>query len=463
MNETTKSQSSGTSGCLHRIFQSIFPDPIIPKSAQERKRYLLKNLILHFRPATVPEKTLKFSLTWGLGGMAALLIFLQLGTGLLLKFVYEPTPVGAYTSILVLQNEVVFGQLIRNMHHWSANLLVLIVFLHMLRVFFTGAFHAPRQFNWIVGLGLFGLVLMANFTGYLLPYDQLAYWAVTVSTGMLEYIPGIGVQLQEMVRGGSDIGPNTLSIFFAIHTAMVPFGLIILMAFHFWRTRKAGGLVIPRAPQEEIEEKPIRVPTLPNLLVREVVTALVLLAFIMVFAMVFNAPLESKANPGLSPNPTKAPWYFSGIQEMLMHFHPFFSLFIIPILMMIALLSLPYIDYESNTSGVWFASFKGRRTALIAVLAATIVTPLGILADEYIIDFATWMQGVPASISNGLIPFALVLAAIAGFYILIKRRYSVTNNEAIQTIFVLFLTVFLILTVTGIWFRGTGMRLIWPL
>ncbi|MES0447577.1 MAG: cytochrome b N-terminal domain-containing protein, partial [Desulfobacterales bacterium] len=328
-----KSLSSETSGYFHRIFHSIFPDPLIPKSDHERKSYLIKNLILHFRPATVPEKTLKFSLTWGLGGMSALLIFLQLGTGLLLKFVYEPTPVGAYASILTLQNEVVFGQLIRNIHHWGANLLVLVVLLHMLRVFFTGAFHPPRQFNWIIGLGLFGLVLLANFTGYLLPYDQLAYWAVTVATGMLAYIPGIGVLLQEMVRGGSDIGPATLSIFFTIHTAVVPMVLIALMAFHFWRTRKAGGLVIPRAPQEEIESKPVRVPTLPNLLVREVVVALVLLASILLFAMLFNAPLEGKANPGLSPNPTKAPWYFAGIQEMLMHFHPLFALFIIPALM----------------------------------------------------------------------------------------------------------------------------------
>ncbi|UCD91269.1 MAG: cytochrome b N-terminal domain-containing protein [Desulfobacterales bacterium] len=457
-----KSQSSENLGYFHRIFQSIFPDPIIPKSEQERKRYLLKNLILHFRPATIPEKTLKFSLTWGLGGMAVILVLLQFGTGLLLKFVYEPTPVGAYTSILMLQNEVVFGQLIRNMHHWSANLLVLIVFMHMLRVFFTNAFHPPRQFNWIVGLGLFSLVLIANFTGYLLPYDQLAYWAVTVSTGMLEYIPGLGVHLQEMVRGGSDIGPATLSIFFAIHTALVPFGLIILMAFHFWRTRKAGGLVIPRRPQEDIEEKPIRVPTVPNLLVREVVTALVLLAFILVFAMVFNAPLESKANPGLSPNPTKAPWYFTGIQEMLMHFHPSFSLFIIPILMMIALLGLPYIDYESKPSGVWFGSYKGRKMAVVAAITATIATPAGILTDEYLVDLAAWMQGVPAFISNGLIPFVVVLAGSIGFYILIKRKYSATNNEAIQALFVLFLASFIILTATGIWLRGMGMKLMLP-
>jgi len=457
-----KSKSSKTLGYFDRIFQSIFPDPLIPKSEKERKRYPTKNLILHFRPATVPEKTLKFSLTWGLGGMAAMLVLLQFGTGLLLKFVYEPTPVGAYASILVLQNEVVFGQLIRNIHHWSANLLVLIVFLHMLRVFFTGAFHPPREFSWMIGLGLFGLVLIANFTGYLLPYDQLAYWAVTVSTSMLEYLPGIGVLLQEIVRGGSDIGPETLSIFFAIHTAVVPVGLIILMAFHFWRIRKAGGLVIPRSPQEEIEKRPIRVPTLPNLLLREVVVALVLIAFILTFSMLCNAPLGGKANPGLSPNPTKAPWYFVGIQEMLMHFHPIFSLFIIPALMVIALLGIPYYNYQYNTAGIWFVSLTGRKTVLIATVIATVATSVGILADEYIIDFATWMPGLPAAIVNGLIPFLIILAVGAGFFIFMKRKHATTNNEAIQAIFVLILVAFIILTVTGVCFRGPGMALSWP-
>lgn len=454
-------QSSNNSGYFHQIFKSIFPHPLIPKSDLERKRYLIKNLILHFRPATVPEKTLKFTLTWGLGGMAVVLILLQFGTGLLLKFVYEPTPVGAYASILAIENEVVFGQLIRNIHHWSANLLVLIVFLHMLRVFFTGAYHPPRQFNWIIGLGLFGLVLIANFTGYLLPYDQLSYWAVTVATGMLEYIPGIGVQIQKMILGGSDIGPATLSTFFAIHTAVIPLGFIVLMAFHFWRTRKAGGLVIPKLPEEEMEEKPIRVPTLPDLLVREVVTALVLLAFILVFGMVFNAPLEGKANPGLSPNPTKAPWYFMGIQEMLIHLHPLFSIFIMPTLMAIALLGIPYFNYQSNTSGVWFASQTGRRTALIAALTAAIVTPICIFADAYIIDTSAWMPGLPSLIRNGLIPFAIILSVCAGFYIFIKRAYAATNNEATQAVFSLILVAFLILTVTGVWFRGPGMTLSW--
>ena len=447
---------------FQRIRYSIFPGMI--RSVKDRGGYrrFFNSLILHFRPRTVPERTLRLTLTWGLGGMATVLVLLLMGTGVLLKFVYAPFPGSAYESILYLQRNVLFGQLIRNIHHWSGNGLLIVAFLHLLRVYFTGAFHPPRQFNWVIGLGLFFTALLSNFTGYLMPWDQLAFWAITICTGMLEYIPGAGPWLQKLIQGGSEVGPATLSNFYAIHTAILPALFIMLMPFHFWRVRKAGGLVIPHTPEEETETRGESVDTIPNLLLREGVAALVVLAFILVFSMLFNAPLEGKANPGLSPNPTKAPWYFAGIQEMLMHFHPLFSLFIIPVLMMIVLIGLPYIDYQSNTAGVWLASLKGRRMALIAALTATIATPVGILADEYLINFASSMQGLPASIGNGLIPLAFILAGSAGFYILINRRYSATNSEAIQAVFVLFLVTFLILTVTGIWFRGTGMRLMWP-
>lgn len=454
--------SSEAPGIFRRIGQSIFPDPLMPRTDSERKRYLLKNLILHFRPSTVPEKTLRFTLTWGLGGMAAVLALLQIGTGILLKFVYEPTPLAAYASIQSLISDVPFGQLIRNIHHWSANLLVLILFLHMLRVFFTGAFHSPRQFSWIIGLAMFGVVLIANLTGYLLPWDQLAYWAVTVSTGMLEYIPWIGFQLQEMVRGGTDIGPASLRIFFAIHTAVVPIVLVLLMAFHFWRVRKAGGLVIPRAPEEEPDQTPIRLPTVPNLLLREVVAAAVLIAAIFTISVFFNAPLKDPANPGLSPNPTKAPWYFAGLQELLLHVHPIFAVFIIPFFVIVLLLLVPYLKYETNTSGIWFASRTGRHMGIISALIALLMTPILILIDEFIIEPAKWFSGMPSIIGNGLIPFVLLFATILGFYLIMKRRFSSSKNEAIQAVFILLVAALVVLTVTGIWFRGKGMALIFP-
>ncbi|MGD9351026.1 MAG: cytochrome b N-terminal domain-containing protein, partial [Desulfobacterales bacterium] len=301
---------------FQRIRYSIFPGTLQRPAYRERYRNFFNSLILHFRPRNVQQRTLRFTLTWGLGGMAVVLVGMLFATGLMLKFVYQPVPDRAYESIIHLQNNVLFGQLIRNVHHWSGNILLIIVFLHLLRVFFTGAFHPPRQFNWIIGLVMFLAVLTSNITGYLLPWDQLAFWAITICTGMLEYVPGIGEWLQKLIRGGNEIGPATISIFFAIHTAIIPACLLVLMPWHFWRVRKAGGLVIPRRPDEEQGSDNEKVPTIPNLILREIVVALVLIAFIMAISVIFNAPLEAKANPGLSPNPTKAPWYFAGIQEL---------------------------------------------------------------------------------------------------------------------------------------------------
>ena len=447
---------------FQRIRYSIFPGlPLKPKNT-DRHRIFFNSLILHFRPRNVPQRTLRFTLTWGLGGMAVVLVGLLFGSGLMLKFVYQPVPDRAFGSIVHLQQNIFFGQLIRNVHHWSGNTLLIVVFLHFLRVFFTGAFHPPRQFNWILGLAMFLAVLTSNITGYLLPWDQLAFWAITVCTGMLEYLPGIGSWLQNLVRGGSEIGPATLSIFFAIHTAVMPAGLLILMPFHFWRVRKAGGLVVPRTPAENPSNRGDSVPTIPNLILRELVVALVLIAVIMFISAIFNAPLGAEANPGLSPNPTKAPWYFAGVQELLLHVHPLFAIFIIPMLMIIVLFSIPYINYQTDTAGVWFASLKGRTMAVWSAVVAVIVTPLGIVLDEFVIDFSAWLPDIPGEISDGLIPFALVITAALLFYKLIKTKFSSNNNEALQSVFVLLVVAFIILTITGIWFRGQGMALIWP-
>jgi quinol-cytochrome oxidoreductase complex cytochrome b subunit len=447
---------------FQRIWYSIFPGTHRGRSDREQFRQLFNGLLLHFRPRAVPQRTLKFTLTWGLGGMAVVLVSMLFITGLMLKFAYQPVPDRAYESIVGLQNVVYFGQLIRNIHHWSGNALLLVAFLHFLRVFFSGAFHSTRQFNWIIGLVMFLLALGSNFTGYLLPWDQLAFWAITICTGMLEYIPGVGMGLQKLIRGGTDIGPATLSIFFAIHTAIIPVGLIILMPFHFWRVRKARGLVIPRKPDDDPQDRGESVATIPNLIVRELAVASVLIALVMLFSVMFDAPLEAKANPGLSPNPTKAPWYFAGLQELLLHFHPLFAVLVIPAVIVGLLFFLPYIRYDAETAGVWFASYQGRKTAVIAAVVAVILTSVGIVANEYVIDMAAWMPAVPVVISNGLLPAALILASISGFYWWIKKKYSATNNEAVQAVFVLLLAAFVILTVTGIWFRGQGMALKWP-
>ena len=272
---------------LQRFWYSIFPGTYQKPSDRQHYRHLFNSLLLHFRPRKIPERTLNFNLTWGLGGMAVVLVSMLFITGLLMKFVYQPVPDRAYDSIIYLQNMVGFGQMIRNMHHWAGNMLLVVVFLHLLRVYFTSAFHHPRQFNWIIGLLMFLLVVGSNFSGYLLPWDQLAYWAITICTGMLDYIPGPGAWLQKIVRGGADIGPATLSNFYAIHTAVIPACLLILMPFHFWRVRKSGGLVIPRTPAEDPDARGESVAAIPNLIMREVVVALVLLAVIMVWSVFF--------------------------------------------------------------------------------------------------------------------------------------------------------------------------------
>jgi quinol-cytochrome oxidoreductase complex cytochrome b subunit len=434
----------------------------MPRTAAQRKRFPLKNLVLHFRPATVPQKTMRLSLTWGLGGMAATLVLLQLGTGVLLKFAYEPTPVAAYASVQAIIAGMPFGRLIRNLHHWCAHLLVVTAILHMLRVFFTGAFHPPRQFNWIIGWTLVCTLLIANFTGYLLPWDQLAFWAVTVSTGMLEYIPFIGVHLQEIFREGTEIGPATLQAFFALHTAVVPVFLLGLMAFHFWRIRKSKGLVIPRMPGEPPDENPARVPIVPDLLLRETVAALVLVAAVLLLATFFNAPLAAEANPGLSPNPTLAPWYFAGLQELLLHLHPVFAVCVIPALAGFGLLAIPYLKYDVDTGGIWFASRAGRKTGGIAALAGMLLTPLLILADEWLSKEGSQFAGISPIIGNGVIPTVVLVTAIGFFYLILKRRFRATRNEAVQAVFILLLAAYGVLTLTGIWFRGAGMVLTVP-
>ncbi|HMQ53717.1 MAG TPA: cytochrome b N-terminal domain-containing protein [Anaerolineae bacterium] len=445
-----------------RVWTSIFRNPLSPETDRDRKLLVLDSLILHLHPSTVPEKTLRFTLTWGLGGLAAVLTIVLLVTGVLLMFTYTPAPEQAYNDMLTLQTQVWFGQLVRNLHHWSGNAMLVVVFLHMLRVFFTGGFRQPRQFNWILGLTLLFLTVAANFTGYLLPWDQLAYWAITVGTGLVEYIPGVGRWIQTVILGGPEVGAATLLNFYSLHIALIPLGLMAIMSFHFWRVRKDGGVVTPRGPDEPVETKLKRVVTIPNLVLRELTVGLVFIAALLLFSMLVDAPLEALANPDRSPNPAKAPWYFMGIQELLLHFHPFIAALVIPGLAIGALFILPYLDPDLDSAGVWFRSVKGRRMSWVAVALALLITPLLIVADEVLLDFAGWLPSLPTVISNGLVSLALLGLLLIGFYDQMKRRFAATNCETVQATFIFLLVAFFVLTVIGIWFRGPGMTLMWP-
>jgi quinol-cytochrome oxidoreductase complex cytochrome b subunit len=414
-------------------------------------------ILLHLHPQLIKEESLVFNRTFGLGGMAALLIVTQFITGIMLRFYYEPFPQKSYDSILVLQNNVLFGQLIRNIHHWCGVFLVVITFLHLLRVFFTGGFQSSRKLNWLIGLVLFTIVIFSNFTGYLLPWDQLAYWAITVGTSLLGYIPFIGNGIREFVLAGDEVNANTLLIFFNFHTAVLPILIILLMAYHFWRVRKAGGIMLPKS----IESKPL-VPTYPDLVYREFIVALALIAVVLVFSVFLNAPLLGKANPDFSLNPTKAPWYFAGIQELLMHFHPFVAAFLIPLAIVFSLAALPFIKLNENPSGIWFHSDKAKQAAKFSAIAASVITPLLVIINEYLPDFETLLPWLNSFISNGIVPLIILLALLWYYYKFVSKKFKLTFIEVVQTMFVFITTAFVILTLIGIFFRGVDMALTFP-
>jgi len=419
------------------------------------RKKILNNLILHLHPKVIPESTLRFTLTFGLGGMTALLIVLQALTGLLLRFVYVPTPAGAYNSVLHIKNELVIGSFVRNIHYWSGSLLIVIVFLHMLRVFFTSAFHERRKSNWVFGVILLILVLLSNFTGYLLPWDQLAYWAITVVSNMLNYIPVIGESINSLVLQGTEVGAPTLILFYNLHTGLVPLALIILMAFHFWKVRKAGGVIIPGGGERKGQKT---VSVMPHLLAREFVVALVLLAVVFLLAVILEAPLQERANPLSSPNPAKAPWYFQGFQELILHFHPTIAVVLVPVTALVLMFSLPYLKYGETITGIWFISKTGKKLSLISLFVAITTTPAYIVFDEYVIR----TTNSESLFGNGIITFVVLSLLIIGFAYLLRRKFNVSRAEIVQTLFIYLVSSFIVLTITGIFFRGEGMALTIP-
>ena len=417
----------------------------------------MRTILLHLHPKRVSESAIQFNRTFGLGGMAALLIVVQLITGILLRFYYSPYPAEAYNSVMFLKTQVLFGQFVRNIHYWSGVFMLLIAFLHFLRVFLTGAYRDIRRLNWLFGLLLLLIIVLLNFTGYLLPWDQLAYWAITVSTNLISYFPLVGESLRTMIIRGNELNAETLQTFFTFHTALLPLLLLAFVLYHFWRVRKAGGILLP-----ENNEETKMVEVYPNLVFKEFIVALVLIAVLFTFGALFNAPLLEKANPAYSMNPTKAPWYFAGVQELLMHFHPFFAAFIIPLSVVIFLAWLPYFKYEEAATGHWFISESGRKSSEATAKFAAIVTIAGILFNEYVLNFEVVLSPVPAFISNGILPLFILLLFMAGFYKYYLKKLKLPKAELVQAVFVFIMAAFIVLTVTGIFFRGKDMALTFP-
>jgi quinol-cytochrome oxidoreductase complex cytochrome b subunit len=214
-------------------------------SPRNRSYVVMNNVLYHLHPVKVKRHGVKLSYTLCLGGLSFFLFILLTITGIFLMFYYTPSAETAYADIEALSTNVAFGSLVRNMHRWGAHLMVLSVFLHMSRVFYHGAYKPPREFNWVVGVILLFLTLLLSFSGYLLPWDQLALWAVTVGTNMAGFVPVIGNQVKFALLAGVEVSASTLLRFYVLHVLALPFILVIFLAVHFWRVRKDGGISGP--------------------------------------------------------------------------------------------------------------------------------------------------------------------------------------------------------------------------
>src|SRR6184192_3351787 len=231
------------------IFRKGYTD-----SPRNRSYVIMNSLLYHLHPVKVKRHAVKVSYTLCLGGLSFFLFIILTVTGIFLMFFYRPTSAQAWNDIQSMHTGVAFGLLVRNMHRWGAHLMVLSVFLHMARVFYHGAYKPPREFNWVIGVILLTLTLLLSFTGYLLPWDQLSLWAVTVGTNLAPYTPLLGDAVYKVLVGGGAVAQSTLIRFYVGHVILLPLAGAILMAVHFWRIRKDGGAAGPPPPsRRELE------------------------------------------------------------------------------------------------------------------------------------------------------------------------------------------------------------------
>ncbi len=374
-----------------------------PQSDKESGDAVVKNVLLHWFPNKISKKSLSWNYSFYLGTISFVLFIILTVTGMILMFLYVPSVERAYLSVKDLEFVVSFGWLLRSVHRISAHLMVAVVFLHMVRVFLTGAYKngktvgSNRPVNWIIGIVLLLSTLLLSFTGYLLPWDQLAYWAITVGTNIASSAPVVGETIRFFLLGGNTIDQNALIRFYVLHVFFLPVIVLVLFSYHMWRVRKDGGLAV--VDNEALNQKPESiepvksktysllgitngtsvhvqttmvneeinsVPSVPNLVRRVWLVTLATTLITILLSILFKAPLEEAANPSVTPNPAKAPWYFLWLQEIVtdttlkLGFITINGAFIGGILLPTILIALavwwPYRDSSGPESvGVWFA------------------------------------------------------------------------------------------------------------
>jgi quinol-cytochrome oxidoreductase complex cytochrome b subunit len=476
-----------------------------PTTDRTRSTFVFGNVFLHLHSVRTHLWSLKWSTTMGLGIMSVSAFLIALVTGVMLMFYYKPYPEAAYESMKDIHFVVPTGRLIRNLHRWSANIMVIAVILHMARAFYTAAYRKPREYNWLMGIGLLVVTLGLSFTGYLLPWDQLAYWAITIGANIAqsprEVTDAVGITevfdpggLQRLLLLGSDqVGAEALIRFYLLHVMILPLAIAALMGVHFWRIRKDGGMVRPDnadvllkgARQQEtypvFTEAPVKtyqlaavvkgrtpnvgrgpentVPSMPHLFYAELGVLMVTLLICLALALVSDAPLKELANPNVPENPAKAPWYFLGLQEMV-SFSAFMGGIGIPAIVLLGLALIPYLDRETEGTGRWFGGPGGWPLVRLSAIFGLAVP---VVLEAFAIRFGwlrEWFPEIPQLVVTIVNPATILTSIYALYSIWCIRRFQSTRAGALG-LFTCFLAGFLVLTIIGTYFRGPNWEFFW--
>jgi len=301
-----------------------------------------------------------------LGSTLLFIFILQMLSGIFLALYYVPTPDHAYASVKFIQNEAAFGGLVRGMHHWGASFMMVLIALHMLRVFVFGSYKKPREMVWLLGVGLIGIVFGFAFTGYLLPWDQKAYWATVIGTNVAGTVPMVGGLLLKILRGGSELGNLTLSRFFAIHTYVLPWSLALLAGLHVFVMELAG----PGGKWDPARNSPDRTePLFPNQIFKDSIFVLFVFLAIAALALVSPAGLEPQADPTDTTYNPRPEWYFYFVFQLLRIFEGSYEVvgtFVLPTIAGMLLVLLPFVDRRPERA-------PAKRRVLMSLGGVTVV------------------------------------------------------------------------------------------
>ncbi len=329
-----------------------------------------KSFIYNLHPPHIPASGARFTYTFGLGGLAILSTIIAVITGAYLMFYYVPTLDDAHASVAFINSVVSWGALVRSLHYWSAQAMVVTTVLHLARVVYTGGYRPPRDFNWLIGIGLLLLTLLWNFTGFALRWDEESIWALLVGTNLLKVIPNIGNQLYIWAVGDTTLGGAAILRFYSWHVFGLTIPALVGVAYHIWRIRVDGGISHPVPTSQESRITVTR----ETLLSRELLTTLIAVAVLLLLAGFIIPPLGSPADLSASGiAEIKAPWFFLSIQELLRYLPPLWAGWILPLGGFFLLALIPFFDPKGGGRGVWFASERWKVQSLFTLIFVIII------------------------------------------------------------------------------------------